>query len=64
MIEERFRKIENEELLRIILINPIQDGGGGKKASCTSFSPVTSTNVGISPKNFQTFSFNPFATLV
>ena len=66
MIEERFRKIENEELLRIIPINPIQDGGkgGGKKASCTSFSPVTSTKVGISPKNFQTFSFNPFATLV
>ena len=64
MIEERFRKIENEELLRIILINPIQDGGGRQKASCTSFSPVTSTNVGISPKNFQTFSFNPFATLV
>ena len=30
----------------------------------TSFSPVTSTNVGISPKNFLTFSFDPFATLV
>ena len=28
----------------------------------TSFSPVTSTNVGISP-NFLNFSFNPFATL-
>ena len=26
--------------------------------------PVTSTNVGISPKNFLTFSFNPFATLM
>ena len=30
----------------------------------TSFSPVTSTNVGISPKNVLTFIFNPFATLV
>ena len=30
----------------------------------TSFSRVTSTNVGFGPKNFLTFSFNPFATLV
>ena len=45
------------------LINPIQDGGG-KKMPPTSFSPVTSTNVGTSPKNFMTFSFNLFATLV
>ena len=33
---------------------------GSQKAPPTSFSPVTSTNVGISPKNFLTFSFNPF----
>ena len=34
-------------------INLIQDGRGGKKAPPpTSFSPVTSTNVGISPKLF------------
>ena len=37
---------------------------GGKKAPTTSFSPVTSTNVGISLKNFLTFSFNPFDKLV
>ena len=43
--------------------NPIQDGGGPKGPS-TSFSPITSTNVGISPQNVLTFSFNPFATLV
>ena len=30
----------------------------------TSFSPVTSTNIGISPKNFLTFSFDPFSKLV
>ena len=30
----------------------------------TSFSPVTSTNIGICPKNFLTFRYNPFATLV
>ena len=36
--------------------------GGG--APPTSFLPVTSTNVGIRPKNFLTFSFNPSATLV
>ena len=28
------------------------------------FSPVTSTNLGISPKNFLTFRFNPFTSLV
>ena len=40
-----------------MFFNPIQDGGGrgwgwGKKASATSFSPVTSTNVRISLKTF------------
>ena len=51
--------------------NPIQDGegeteggGGCKKTPSTSFSPVTSTNVRISPQNFLTFSFNPFPTLM
>ena len=34
-------------------------GGGGKKAPPTSFSPVTSTNVRISPQNFLTFSLLP-----
>ena len=37
---------------------------GGKKAPPTSFSPVTSTNVGCSPQNFLTFSFNSFATML
>ena len=37
----------------------LRTGGGGQKGSPTSFSPVTSTNVGISPQNFLTFSFNP-----
>ena len=30
----------------------------------TSFSPVTSTNVGFGPQNFLALSFNPFTTLV
>ena len=38
--------------------------GAGQKGPPTSFLPVTSTNVGIVPYNFLTFSFNPFATLV
>ena len=38
--------------------------GGGKKAPPTSFSPVTSANVGFGSQNFLTFSFNPFTTLV
>ena len=45
-----------------IRFNPIHDGGS-KKAP-TSFSPVTSTNVGFGPKKFLTFSFNPFATVL
>ena len=47
-----------------IFPNPGQDGGGGQKDPPTSLSPVTSTRVGISPKNFLTFSFKPFAALV
>ena len=53
-----------------LTINRIKDrgwrgGGGGKKVPLpTSFSPVTSTNVGFGPKNFLTFSFKPFGTLV
>ena len=54
--------------MMVIRINPIQDGGRGgggrQKGPPTSFSPVTSTNVGVSPQNFLTFSFNPLATVV
>ena len=48
------------------MFNPIQDREGAKKPppSPTSFSSVTSANVWISPLNFLTFSFNPFATLM
>ena len=44
----------------------IQDEGGwgGQKGPPSSFSLVTSTNVGIRPQNFLTFSLNPFVTLV
>ena len=44
-------------------LNPIQDEGG-QKGPPYKFCPVASTNVGISPQNSLTFSFNPFATLV
>ena len=42
------------------------EGGGDKKSPFppTSFPPVTSTNKKINLKNFLTFSFNSFATLV
>ena len=46
-----------------ILVNPIQDGEEAKRLP-TSFFTVTSLNVGIIPKNFLTFSFKSFATLV
>ena len=44
--------------------NPIQDGGSKSLPTTTSFSPATSTNIGISLQNILTFSFNAFATLV
>ena len=44
-------------------IDPFQDGGRQKDPS-TNFSPVTFTNVGITLKNFLTFTFNSFGTLV
>ena len=46
--------------------DPIQyvGGGGGAKSPPLPVSPVTSTNVGISPQNFLNFSFNPVERLV
>ena len=44
-------------------LNPIQDRGG-QKATPTSSSPVTSTNVRFGPQKLLTFSFNHFATLM
>ena len=40
------------------------EGGVCKKVPATSFSPVTPTNVGISPQKFLAFSFNHFTKLV
>ena len=37
--------------------------GRGQKSSPTSFSPVTSINVEISPKNFLALIFNPFVEI-
>ena len=50
----------------LMLLNPIQDGRGRvqKGPPQTCFFPTTCTNVGISPQNFLTFSFNPFDRLV
>ena len=39
-------------------------GRNGAKDPPTSFFPVTSISIGISPKNFLTFSFDHFATLM
>ena len=59
----------NSDLTNFVDINPIQDDAGGgrgarQKGPPTSFSPVTYTNVRISPQNFLNFSFNPFDRLV
>ena len=47
-----------------LLCNVYIQDGRGQKDPPTSFSPVTSTNVEISPQNFLTFNFNRFVTLV
>ena len=58
-------KTADYQYMRLLTLFRI--GNGVQKAPPpppTNFSPVTSTNVTISPQNFLTFSFNPFATLV
>ena len=68
--KEYFPVIERVDLCNLnecLVINPIQDWGGVKRPTLTSFSPVTSTNVGINSQNFLTFSvlvLHPFAKLV
>ena len=48
----------------VTILFRIKGGGGLFAVLPIMFSPVTSTNVGISPKNFLTFSFLPFDTMV
>ena len=54
----------SEEPMALTLFRIGGWGGGRQKGPLTSFSHLTSTNVGISPQNFLTFSFNAFSTLV
>ena len=50
----------------LILFRMGLGGGWGvaKRPPPTRFSSVTSTKIGISPQNFLTFRFKPFATLM
>ena len=54
--------IKSPKMLRLAP-DPLNRGCGAKRLP-TSFAPVSSTNVKVSPQNFLTFSFNHFATLV
>ena len=42
----------------------MHEEGGAKRSPYQFFSPVTSTNLRVSPQNFLTFSVNPFSTLM
>ena len=53
-------KLKKNSITALQLLTLFRMGG----AERTSFFPVTVTSVGISPKKFLNFSFNPFATLV
>ena len=57
----KYKDFNNETLLDSLTLFRIR--GRGAKRPPTNFSPATSTNAGISPQNFLTFSFNPFGTL-
>ena len=55
----------DEDILILFRMGVGGGGGCGKKPSPpTRFSSVTSTKIGISPQNFLTFRFKPFATLM
>ena len=71
--DEKYIKAKVREFNGVIktnfltLFSTVRGGGGwGRwaKRPPTNFSPVTSTNVGISPQNFLTFNPNSFAILV
>ena len=55
---------ERTRMTQMIILTLFRIGGWGAKRPPTSFFPVTSTNVGIRPQNFLTFSFSPFDRLV
>ena len=57
----RLKKREDFWILTLFSMGKM---GVGKKDPPTSFSPATSTNVGLRLQNFLTFSFNPFSRLV
>ena len=60
--------------MTLLTLSSVNGGEGGRQKDHSPLLPglsqkgqpllVTSTNVGIDPQNFLTFSFNPFATLV
>ena len=54
--------VKNKTGTTLILFRIV--GGEAKTVPIPVFSPITSTNVGISPQNFLTFNYNPFDRLV
>ena len=67
VFEKRESKCWGVLMKHLDKVNPFQDGGwegGNKKTPPTSFSSVTSTNVGIGPQNFLNFSFQPICHTV
>ena len=59
VVLKTFAKFKGKPLWQSLFFNPFHDEGVGEaKRPPASFSPVTSTNVGIGPQNF------PFVTLV
>ena len=52
-----------KRLILFLALKPIQEGEGKKQRTPSPIS-VFPLNVKTNPKNFLTFSFNPFATLM
>ena len=63
-IETLLDEGDDDDWKSILTLFRMGGEGGGQKKPPTSFSPVTSTDVGTSPPKFLTFSSNPFPTLV
>ena len=64
LIISNINQTNQESFYRLLYSGWTRGWGSCKKGPSTSFSPVTSTNVGISPKNSLTFSFSLIATIV
>ena len=68
VINNVFNLVEKEDITKELNLKKVNQRGNPRtrliSKSSSSFSPVTSTNVGINPQNLLNCSFKPLTTLV